>query len=73
MARSLLSGNIRITNIEADSPTIRLEQRLDGRASWQFTDASGSGEIKAETTPQQDAKAKAEPKAKAKAKVSTTD
>ncbi len=49
---SLLRGDIRITNIEAHSPTIRLEQKLDGRASWQFTDAGGSGEIKAETTPQ---------------------
>ncbi|MEM9576494.1 MAG: AsmA family protein [Pseudomonadota bacterium] len=51
-AFSLLRGDIRITNIEAHSPTIRLEQKLDGRASWQFTDGGGSGEIKAETTPQ---------------------
>ena len=50
-AMSLLSGDIRITNIEADSPTIRLEQRLDGRASWQFTDASGEAQIETSTAP----------------------
>ncbi len=50
-AASLLSGEIRITNIEAASPTIRLEQRKDGRASWQFTDASGDAQIETETTP----------------------
>ena len=41
-ALRLLRGEIRITNIEAQSPTIRLEQRRDGRASWQFTDGSGA-------------------------------
>ncbi len=50
-AASLLSGEIRITNIEATSPTIRLEQRKDGRASWQFTDASGAATIETQTTP----------------------
>ena len=50
-ARSLLSGNIRITNIEAQSPKIRLEQRLDGRASWEFTDASGRAGIETNTSP----------------------
>lgn len=50
-AASLLSGDIVITNIEAQSPTIRLEQRLDGRASWQFTDASGAAQIETETSP----------------------
>ncbi len=49
-ALSLIQGEVRITNIEAASPTIRLEQKLDGRASWQFTDASGA-QIETETTP----------------------
>jgi AsmA protein len=53
-AKSLLRGDIRITNIEAHSPTIRLEQKLDGRASWRFSDAGGSGEIRAQTTPETD-------------------
>ncbi len=48
---ALLQGEIRITNIEAQSPTIRLEQKLDGRASWQFTDASGEATIQTETQP----------------------
>lgn len=50
-AAALLRGEIRITNIEAESPTIRLESRKDGRASWQFTDAAGSAQIATETTP----------------------
>ncbi|QFT59024.1 putative assembly protein [Sulfitobacter sp. THAF37] len=50
-AMALLRGEIRITNIEAESPTIRLESRADGRASWQFTDASGDAQIETETTP----------------------
>ena len=49
-AMALLQGEVRITNIEATSPTIRLEQRLDGRASWEFTDASGA-QIETETDP----------------------
>jgi AsmA protein len=44
-AMALLSGEIKITNIEAASPTIRLESRKDGRASWIFTDASGDAAI----------------------------
>ena len=48
-AAALLQGEIRITNIEAQSPTIRLESRKDGRASWQFSD--GSAKIETETTP----------------------
>ncbi|WP_147108040.1 AsmA family protein [Tateyamaria sp. syn59] len=40
---------IRITNVEATRPTIRLESRADGRASWIFTDASGAAQIEAET------------------------
>ena len=40
---------IRITNVEATRPTIRLESRADGRASWVFTDASGDAQIEAET------------------------
>jgi len=50
-AGALLRGEIRITNIEAQSPTIRLEQRRDGRASWQFTDATGDAQIETGTTP----------------------
>ncbi|WP_299610227.1 AsmA family protein [uncultured Tateyamaria sp.] len=50
-AMALLSGEIRITNIEATRPTIRLESRADGRASWVFTDASGAAQIETETTP----------------------
>ncbi|MFK7836632.1 MAG: AsmA family protein [Sulfitobacter sp.] len=50
-AGALLRGEIRITNIEAQSPTIRLESRADGRASWQFTDATGEAAIETETTP----------------------
>ncbi|WP_299648561.1 AsmA family protein [uncultured Tateyamaria sp.] len=50
-AMALLSGEIRITNIEATRPTIRLESRADGRASWVFMDASGEAQIETETTP----------------------
>jgi len=50
-AGALLRGEIRITNIEAQSPTIRLESRKDGRASWQFTDGGGAAQIETETTP----------------------
>lgn len=50
-AAALLSGEIRITNIEAHAPTIRLESRADGRASWEFTDSSGSAQIETGTSP----------------------
>lgn len=50
-AKSLLRGEVRITNIEAQSPTLRLEQRMDGRASWEFTDSSGEAKIQTSTTP----------------------
>ncbi|MEM8692180.1 MAG: AsmA family protein [Pseudomonadota bacterium] len=56
-AAALLGGEIRITNIEAASPTIRLEQKQDGRASWQFTDASGEAQIETETAPDRPARA----------------
>lgn len=46
---------IRITNIEATRPTIRLESRADGRASWVFTDASGDAQIETETAPAREA------------------
>lgn len=49
-ALALLGGEIRITNIEATSPTIRLESRRDGRASWRFSDAARTAEITTETT-----------------------
>ncbi|MEP1199333.1 AsmA family protein [Tateyamaria sp.] len=45
---ALLNREIRITNIEATRPTIRLESRADGRASWVFTDASGAAQIETE-------------------------
>ena len=48
---ALLGGEIRITNIEATRPTIRLESRADGRASWVFTDASGEAQIETEVDP----------------------
>ena len=44
-AMALIRGEIKITNIEAQSPTIRLEQRRDGRASWQFSDGGGEEAI----------------------------
>lgn len=47
----LLRREIRITNIEATRPTIRLESRADGRASWVFTDASGAAQIETEVSP----------------------
>ncbi|WP_299375039.1 AsmA family protein [uncultured Tateyamaria sp.] len=50
-AMALLSGEIRITNIAATRPTIRLESRADGRASWVFTDASGAAQIETEVAP----------------------
>ena len=49
---ALLRREIRITNIEATRPTIRLESRKDGRASWVFTDASGTAQIETEVAPQ---------------------
>ena len=50
-ARSLLRGTVHITHIEAQSPTVRLEQKLDGRASWEFTDGSGEAQIETSTAP----------------------
>ncbi len=50
-ALALLRREIRITNIEATRPTIRLESRSDGRASWVFTDASGEAQIETEVAP----------------------
>jgi AsmA protein len=56
-AAGLLTGEIKITNIEAASPTIRLESRKDGRASWVFTNATGEAQIATETSPDRDAQA----------------
>lgn len=47
----LQRGEIRVTNIEATRPTIRLESKADGRASWVFTDASGEAQIETGTAP----------------------
>lgn len=38
----LFGGDVRITKIEAANPTIRLEQRTDGRANWLFSGAPGT-------------------------------
>lgn len=51
-ARSLLVGEIRFTRIEATRPTIRLESRKDGRASWIFTDGGGEAQIETATDTQ---------------------
>ena len=50
-AGALLRGERRITNIAAQSPVIRLEQRRDGRASWQFTDSSSGARIETQSEP----------------------
>ncbi|MEX3314587.1 AsmA family protein [Sulfitobacter sp. PS-8MA] len=50
-AGALLRGEIRITNIAAQSPVIRLEQRRDGRASWQFTDSASGARIETKVAP----------------------
>jgi AsmA protein len=55
-AGALLRGEIRITNVEAVSPTIRLESRKDGRANWLFADGAGGAQIETETTPTSDAR-----------------
>ncbi len=52
-AGALLRGEIRITHIAARSPVIRLEQRRDGRASWQFTDSASGARIETEAAPSQ--------------------
>lgn len=56
-AKALLTGEIKITNIEAANPTIRLESRTDGRASWVFTDGSGDASITTEVAPDREAQA----------------
>ncbi|MEP6066421.1 MAG: AsmA family protein [Paracoccaceae bacterium] len=56
-AAALLRGEIQITHIEAVAPTIRLEQKADGRASWQFSDATGEATIETETSPSKEAQA----------------
>ena len=56
-AAALLRGEIQMTHIEAVAPTIRLEQKADGRASWQFTDATGEATIETETDPSEEAQA----------------
>lgn len=45
----LFGGDIRITKVEAENPTIRLEQRKDGRANWLFS-APASAEISTDST-----------------------
>ncbi len=49
-ARALLNGTVRLTNISAQSPVIRLESRADGRANWVF-DAPASTGAAAPTAP----------------------
>ncbi len=50
-ASALLRGEIRITNVEATNPTVRLQSRKDGRANWLFTDGSSGAQIETETAP----------------------
>ena len=50
-AAALLRGEIRITKVEAQSPTIRLDTRSDGRTGWTFTYATGDAEIATERAP----------------------
>ncbi len=45
----LFGGDIRITKVEAENPTIRLEQRKDGRANWLFS-APASAEVSTDST-----------------------
>ncbi len=51
-ASALWRGEIAIRNIEATRPTIRLESRADGRANWEFSDASGAAQIETSTGPE---------------------
>lgn len=53
----LFGGDVRITNVEASSPTIRLEQRADGRANWLFSAPRVPAEEAVPTTRGEDAKA----------------
>ncbi|WP_299964490.1 AsmA family protein [uncultured Roseobacter sp.] len=53
-AMALLGGDIRITNIEAESPMVRLEQRSDGQVSWEIGNS-------AEATPTQNAPTSVQP------------
>jgi len=48
-AMALIRGDIRITHVEAQSPTVRLESRKDGSANWVFTDGAGTAEVESET------------------------
>lgn len=39
-ARRLIGGDVHITGVELVRPTIRLEQKADGRASWELDEAT---------------------------------
>lgn len=54
-AGALLRGDIRITHVEAQSPTVRLESRADGRASWVFTDGTGDAQVATERAADEEA------------------
>lgn len=54
-AGALLRGDIRITHVEAQSPTVRLESRADGRASWVFTDGTGDAQVETARAAHEDA------------------
>jgi len=45
-AAALLGGNVQIKHIEAESPTVRLATRADGRGNWEF----GAAPVAAEAT-----------------------
>lgn len=73
-AMALLQGEIRVTNIEAESPTIRLEQRADGRASWVFADAGAAAEAEeVETQPTPSTSSPAATRAFSVERVTVTD
>lgn len=50
-AIALLQGDIRIINIEAQSPIVRLEQQADGRANWLFSEPTDTPQEQATDTP----------------------
>jgi AsmA protein len=50
-AMRLLGGDIRITHIETRRPTIRLEQKRDGRVNWQIGDDGGDAQTPTEVQP----------------------
>lgn len=50
-AAALLRGDIRITQVRATGPVIRLEARADGRANWTFADGDGGARVESTASP----------------------